>query len=812
MKDGAVIQTKDINLVGLTRRCNYLKDGVKKHTAEIRTYKWNTVKARNKVASRKTVGIFVTDEQGRDRLFFTEEFLQERPELKQYRVYYGDKREFYAIYSEKIVDQKQEQELLESKTPKPNYAIGEEGDEREIGLAFWYMQIAGILGLDSALYASFKKRDTLKLLALALFAVSTGPEVSFNIYCDWALAHWLPCVNELSPSVICQLFNRINEKQVDKFLCHLIDYSLKREIELCRAQGNEGKLVICIHVDSTSISTYANDMSEAQYGYNKDDDKLKQINIMMATFTHSITPFAMRKINGNTPDVSAFESFFATIKQHIYGSKIYQDYKGQISLCIVLDKGFASKSNITEIMESEFDFVLNIPMSFEYAKEALKSAREANFRLDLKNFLYDIKQHYYCSHQKSFSLDTESNDKKQVSFHVYCNSDMYLDKSKELLDKVASYCDKFIKSGLSSPDKDSDEYKEVKDLVRFDEQKGELCICADGIAKIAERESSMILATRTKDINPSQIYQLYQQRARGELVFRSWKDSVDNRLRISKSKQLQGRLLVYFLATCLKQGAQYLVNEAKTKVMAEDISNGNNELTRKYCPYLKSQSKLKNRLQLLRATRRGDLLTLEHQDPLALDLMQLMGLSTPQDGAKIEEHNEMRLTIGNILDTMSNLSADNVREAGLSVRSRAPAYVRGGNSKRSSARGGSGTATSQPVVGSSSTSLGGGAGAATSQPVVGSSSPSLGGGAGAATSQPVVGSSSPSLGGGAGSSTCHKPRTVKINLTPLFSDGNRASNMLSQKQSSHKQHVKPSRAMVKDSQTKHSHKRTRKSP
>lgn len=59
-----------------------------------------------------------------------------------------------------------------------------------------------------------------------------------------------------------------------------------------------------IAYDVTSISTYSNGIVEAEYGYNRDHEDLKQINIGMFTATKSRLPVYYENYNGSLTDKS----------------------------------------------------------------------------------------------------------------------------------------------------------------------------------------------------------------------------------------------------------------------------------------------------------------------------------------------------------------------------------------------------------------------------------------------------------------------------------------------------------------------------
>ena len=71
------------------------------------------------------------------------------------------------------------------------------------------------------------------------------------------------------------------------------------------ACGNPKSL---IH-DTTSISTYSKKINDSEWGYNRDKEKLKQINMALVVSEEKQLPLWYRIIPGSIPDVSTLNPF-----------------------------------------------------------------------------------------------------------------------------------------------------------------------------------------------------------------------------------------------------------------------------------------------------------------------------------------------------------------------------------------------------------------------------------------------------------------------------------------------------------------------
>ena len=115
--------------------------------------------------------------------------------------------------------------------------------------------------------------------------------------------------------------------------------------------------------DITSISTRSDRLSLAEWGYNRDEEALPQINIsMLAENGAGGMPLAYRLLPGSVPDVSTVANLVEWRKSLGFENPL-----------IALDKGFHSKSNVLRMHERGVRFVIGVPLSLAAAKKLLKA-------------------------------------------------------------------------------------------------------------------------------------------------------------------------------------------------------------------------------------------------------------------------------------------------------------------------------------------------------------------------------------------------------------------------------------------------------
>lgn len=108
-------------------------------------------------------------------------------------------------------------------------------------------------------------------------------------------------------------------------------------------------------------------IEEAEYGYNRDHEKLPQFNLGLFTSEKTSYPVYMSIYNGSINDKT--ELFYA-----IKNAK----YLGIKKIKVVLDGGFFDEERIKILHKEEFIFTIGMPMYLNLSKELID-----NYGLDI---------------------------------------------------------------------------------------------------------------------------------------------------------------------------------------------------------------------------------------------------------------------------------------------------------------------------------------------------------------------------------------------------------------------------------------------
>jgi hypothetical protein len=116
----------------------------------------------------------------------------------------------------------------------------------------------------------------------------------------------------------------------------------------------------CFCYDITSVSSYAENNAYARYGYNRDGEKLPQINLAMLFGQTGGLPAYFRGLPGFISDVSALRTTMKSL-----------DFLGQKHLTFVLDRGFYGEANTDAPFDMKYRFVLAVPVGRKWVRDII---------------------------------------------------------------------------------------------------------------------------------------------------------------------------------------------------------------------------------------------------------------------------------------------------------------------------------------------------------------------------------------------------------------------------------------------------------
>lgn len=190
---------------------------------------------------------------------------------------------------------------------------------RDYGNVFLLEKISSQIGLTEILREAFPD-EWEKLIACVFFEVSEGKPLYL---CDaWLENTYIDMLDGLSSQRISELLKSVGEN-----LPARLEFS-----RLWTEKRGEDEFVV---FDITSISSYSKLIESVEWGYNRDKEKLPQINLGMVFGQPSLLPIFYNLYQGSIRDVSTLKNIL----------EFLSDFKLR-NVTFLLDKGFYSTNNL----------------------------------------------------------------------------------------------------------------------------------------------------------------------------------------------------------------------------------------------------------------------------------------------------------------------------------------------------------------------------------------------------------------------------------------------------------------------------------
>lgn len=206
-------------------------------------------------------------------------------------------------------------------------------------------------GIDMDVLSSFSDGDATKILSIARYWIGTAGNTLPRLE-SWQVMHCLPYREAITEDVYGDLFKAIGRNE-DGVQC----YFSSRAARL-------GKSPV-LAFDSTTISTYSENQSDARRGYNKDGDGLNTIKLLTLYSVKESEPLAFAKQPGNIPDVISIENALTQLKCLNLEKPL-----------IVTDNGYYSQENMTESVSRNMKFLTLVDPDVTWVRETIDVLRE----------------------------------------------------------------------------------------------------------------------------------------------------------------------------------------------------------------------------------------------------------------------------------------------------------------------------------------------------------------------------------------------------------------------------------------------------
>ena len=448
-----------------------------------------------------------------------------------------------------------------SKSPEPPV----KAVRKKVGMMDIIDYIGKASGIDGAIYTSTDQGTAQKILSLARYLLATNGQ-SFPGITTWQFTHPIPYEDGLSEDVYHDLFETVGR-----------DESLIQSFFSMRL-AHLGEKVLLAY-DSTTVSTYSGQISEARYGFNKAHDGLETVKLLSLYSIKTRQPVAFTKQPGNQPDVLTIENALKQLQ-----------VLGITKAEIVTDNGYYSEKNLAELLHAHFDFITLIKANIKWVRKELDNHLD-EFRTTGSACPFDINTHgitvmrmqefsrsrKYASSKKDLAEGDEETFRRRIYLHLYFNPLRRVEQDT-VFDRDIFELKTLIEDGTTEEDLSDSAVEKARRFLHI-RRYGSKCTVTFNEKEIAQQKKYhgyfALVSNCEKD--PFECLLKYRQRETIEFFFESGKQRADgNRTRVWSGECLMGRMFVQFVALCYYEYLSEQLRQIKQS-LASEIANPENE-------------------------------------------------------------------------------------------------------------------------------------------------------------------------------------------------------------------------------------------
>lgn len=392
---------------------------------------------------------------------------------------------------------------------------------KSYGDVIFLEQLAKRIGIYQIVQSCFPTNFK-EILALSFYEIIEGHP--FYLFPYWQDEHYLPEIKKLDSSSISSLFGMLGKKEKQRLNC------LENWIK--HLQPLKG-----LYFDISSISSYSNEISLIEWGYNRDKEALAQLNIGMVFCEEKRLPINYQLYPGSIVDVTTLKNC----------QKYLQAY-GLQDFLFVLDRGFFSVANVLtmERTADKIKFIQPLPFRLKKAKQLVKKYKRA---------IQKIGTSFKCKQQVINYLESEITfDKTTFKAHLFYNEKMDVHLKHKLLTVLFELEEQLVDCTFETLKKWTD-YREENvgkkywTFLKWNSTTKKIEKNLRTIQAHTNLAAYFIFLTNLEQISPQQLFYHYYNKDLVEKVFYTLKNEIDaKRLRVHNDYTMQGKLFVLFLA------------------------------------------------------------------------------------------------------------------------------------------------------------------------------------------------------------------------------------------------------------------------
>lgn len=489
--------------------------------------KWDPVLKKSKRHLQRHVGRLLEN----DRIKISPSFAADFPE------YSGDDW-FWGANKKPVHEAEYRRDFPETPGPAPQDPEAcEPQSTLDVGLTWAALELAKDSGIRAHLQEVFGKETGEDLLYLAIYKLASGG--AMMTYDIWRQKVWLPQSRRLTGQKISELLSSVTREQVTKYF--KLRHNRQDEVweEIYKKQPELRSRPIEYALDNTSISTYSNTLSEAQYGHAKRDPEIKQINYTIICDQRSGDIVFAYMYDGAVNDVSALSDILFAMQE--------AEFKLEKNI-LVTDRGYSSLVNVQKMINLEIKYLQGV----RYIEDSLKQRFAKHSDALRKNAFYSSKEKAYAFTETE--PWTKNSSAGQLKLNNYIHLYRLVGHEDLTVQQISENADHIIRLKTAKRSVPQDLWAAYGRFVKSVTEKNGVTHWVRDTSKIDEAvECSGYFALRSNAVSEAfEALSIYRQRNMVEQDFYQLKNWLDgDRLRVG-AVSVQGKLLVNTIGTALR--------------------------------------------------------------------------------------------------------------------------------------------------------------------------------------------------------------------------------------------------------------------
>jgi transposase len=300
--------------------------------------------------------------------------------------------------------------------------------------------------------------------------------------------------------------------------------------------------------DVTSFSTYAKNINDAEFGYNRDGESLPQINLAIYMGQKTQLPLFYVTYPGSIID-----------KSHLPYMMAYNAELGIENVCFVMDRGFASTANAEFMQAKNYSFILGV----EFRLKAIQQVFFENKHRVKCAVNYVLKERVYGLAVRGVFYGIDA------VLHMFFDPVVVARQTVDFFQRVA-----VLESELSQLKVLSvEQVRKYSKYFVIAQSGGGFVFERDNVAvdAVCERLGYFFILTNDVGLSSEEVVSVYRRRDVLEKGFDEVKNGFDLcRLRVHCSETLDGKLFVVFLSLICRL---YMQNRLRDFMVQGNFSN-----------------------------------------------------------------------------------------------------------------------------------------------------------------------------------------------------------------------------------------------